>query len=188
MEMTQSPFRHLRRSPSDFKLFARAYVLVWTIRLALWVLPFRTIYNWAIEFRKGRIGDRPLDADSVYKVVWAVSAAARRIPRASCLTQALATQIMLGRRGHRASLQLGIMKSQAGRFDAHAWVERNGSVLIGLNNAFSRLTRLPALDGEKQWPGLGIGGQVGNDPARCGEPKNPCNEGRRAVAAVAVHP
>lgn len=186
--MTQSPLRHLRRSRSDFKLFARAYVLVWMIRLALWILPFRTIYNWAIEFRKGRIGDRPLDAESVYKVVWAVSAAARRVPKASCLTQALATQIMLGRRGHRASLQLGIMKSQAGRFDAHAWVERNGNVLIGLNNAFSRLTRLPTLDGEKQWPGSGPGGQLGNDLTRRGESKNTRDEGHRAVAAVAVHP
>lgn len=187
MEMTQSPFRHLRRSRSDFKMFARAYVLVWAIRLALWVLPFRTIYNWAIEFRKGRIGDRPMDSDSVYRVVWAISAAARRVPKASCLTQALATQIMLGRRGHRASLQIGIMKSQAGRFDAHAWVERNGDVLIGLNNAFSRLTRLPPLDGEKQWPGSGLGGQIGNNATRRNESENTRNECRSTVAAVAVH-
>jgi hypothetical protein len=120
------------------------------IRLALWVIPFPKLYNWAIQFRKGSIGDKPLSNGQVYKVVWAVSAAARRVPKATCLTQALATQIMLGRRGHRTSLQLGIMKTQAGKFDAHAWVERNGHVLIGLNNTFSQLTRLPPLEGEKQ--------------------------------------
>lgn len=145
-----TPLRHLRRSRSDWKLFLRAYVLVWIIRLALWFLPFKVIYKWATEFRKGRIGDRPLDTQSVYKVVWAVSAAAKRVPEATCLTQALATQIMLGRRGHRASLQLGIMKTQAGKFDAHAWIERNGHVLIGLNETFSQLTRLPPLESERQ--------------------------------------
>lgn len=143
--------RNFRRSSSEWKLFLRAYVLVWMIRLALWTLPFKVIYKWATEFRKGRIGDRPLDSRAVYKVVWAVSAAARRVPMASCLTQALATQIMLGRRGHRASLQIGIMKSQAGKFDAHAWVECNGKVLIGLNDTFSKLTRLPPLEGEQQY-------------------------------------
>jgi hypothetical protein len=144
------PLRHLRRSRSDWKLFCRAYVLVWLIRIALWFLPFEPLYKWTIQFRKGRTGDRPLDTRSVYKVVWAVSAAARRVPQATCLTQALATQIMLGRRGHRASLQLGIMKSKAGKFDAHAWVERDGRILIGMNDTFSQLTRLPPLEGEKQ--------------------------------------
>lgn len=144
------PLRHLRRPGADWKLFARAYVLVWMIRVALWLVPFRILYKWAIEFRKGRIGDKPLAPSAVNKVVWAVSAAAKRVPRATCLTQALATQIMLGRRGHRATLQLGIMKSKAGKFDAHAWVERNGKILIGKNETFSQLTRLPPLEGEKQ--------------------------------------
>lgn len=145
-----SPLRHLRRPSADWKLFARAYVLVWLIRIALWLMPFRVLYKWTINFRKGRIGDRPLPPSAVTKVVWAVTAAAKRVPRATCLTQALATQIMLGRRGHRATLQLGIMKSAAGKFDAHAWVERNGAVLIGKNATFSQLTRLPPLEGEGQ--------------------------------------
>jgi hypothetical protein len=141
--------RHLRRPGSDWKLFLRASVWVWLIRIALWLLPFRKLYNWTIHFRQGRIGDRPLDARSVYKIVWAVSAAARRVPHATCLTQALASQIMLGRRGHRTSLQLGIMKSAAGKIDAHAWLEREGKVLIGLNDTFSQLTRLPPLEEER---------------------------------------
>lgn len=144
------PLRHLRRPSSDWKLFARAYVLVWLIRLALWVMPFRVLYKWTIDFRKGRIGDKPLAPSAVTKIVWAVSAAAKRVPRATCLTQALATQIMLGRRGHRATLQLGIMKSKAGKFDAHAWVERNGAIIIGKNETFGQLTRLPPLEGESR--------------------------------------
>jgi hypothetical protein len=120
------------------------------IRVALWLFPFRKIYDWTIHFREGRTGDRPLDGKAVYKVVWAVSAAAKRVPRATCLTQALATQIMLGRRGHRTSLQLGLMKSAVGKVNAHAWLERDGKVLIGLDEGFERWTRLPPLDQENQ--------------------------------------
>jgi hypothetical protein len=142
--------RHFRRPGSDWKLFLQAYVLVLSVRTALWILPFAKLYKWTIRFREGRIGDKPLPPAAVYKIVWAVSAAARRVPRATCLTQALATQIMLGRRGHRTTLQLGIMKSEAGKMDAHAWLERDGKVLIGLNETFDQLTRLPTLEGENR--------------------------------------
>ena len=116
--------------------------------MALWLFPFPKIYDWSILFRQARVVDVPLPASAVYKVVWAVSAAARRVPQATCLTQALATQIMLGRRGHRTTLQLGVMKSETGKMDAHAWLEREGKVLIGLSDNFDQLTRLPTLEGE----------------------------------------
>lgn len=144
--------RHLRRPVSDWNLFLRAYVWVWSIRVALWIFPFPRLYDWTMRFREGPIGDKPLPAPAVFKIVWAVSAAARRVPKATCLTQALATQIMLGRRGHRTTLQLGIMKSEAGKMDAHAWLERDGQVVIGLNDTFEHLTRLPPLQGEQSNP------------------------------------
>jgi hypothetical protein len=142
----KNPLRHLKRPRADWGLFARAYPLVWAIRIALWLVSFQKLYSWTKAARKGKIGDQPLDSKSVYKIVWAVEAAARRVPKATCLTQALATQIMLGRRGHQTTLQLGVKKDPNGRFDAHAWIERNGLILIGFNDTFHELTRLPSLD------------------------------------------
>lgn len=152
-DVSTNPLRHFRRSGADWNLFLRAYAWVLLIRLALWVRPFSKIYAWATKVRTGQPGDCPLDRKAVYKVVWAISAAARRVPKATCLTQALATQIMLGRRGHRTVLQFGIQKRDGGKFDAHAWIERDGEVLIGFNDNFNELTRLPTLEQEmpKKW-------------------------------------
>ena len=145
---SETPLRHFLRSREDWSLFLRAYVLVWFIRLALWVRPFPKMHAWATKVRQSKMGEHPLDSRSVYKVVWAVSAAARRVPKATCLTQALATQIMLGRRGHKTSLQFGAVKA-GDKLEAHAWIERDGNVLIGFNDNFNDLIRFPALDSER---------------------------------------
>src|SRR5437016_1779889 len=102
---SNSPFKHFHRSRSDWNLFLRAYALVWFIRLALWVRPFPKLHAWTTKVRQAQTEAPALDSQSVYKIIWAVSAAARRVPKATCLTQALATQIMLGRRGHQTTLQ-----------------------------------------------------------------------------------
>jgi hypothetical protein len=143
-----NPLRHLHRTRADWSLFLRAYPLVWFIRIALWALPFPKLHAWAAKVREGKIGDRPLDPKSVYKVVWAVSAAARRVPKATCLTQALATQIMLGRRGHKTTLHFGARKDGE-RLDAHAWIEREGRILIGFNDNFRELARFPNIERER---------------------------------------
>jgi hypothetical protein len=118
------------------------------VRIALWVLPFRILQKWAAKLTPEERTGGAEDRKSIYNVVWAISAAARRVPRASCLTQALAAQVMLGRRGFHTSLQLGVMKNEAGNLDAHAWVERKGEILIGFNDSFDQLTRLGAMHPE----------------------------------------
>ena len=39
---------------------------------------------------------------------------------------------------------------EGGQKHAHAWVEKDGRILIGLNDTFSKLTKLPPLETEKQ--------------------------------------
>lgn len=59
---------------------------------------------------------------------------ARFVPRASCLTQALALQYCLARGGHACELQVGVRRDDAGRFAAHAWVSCNGRIVLGAAN------------------------------------------------------
>lgn len=89
------------------------------------------------------------------RVAWecshAVSRAAHLVPRASCLTQALVLQRVLARRGQQCSLFLGALRpgaqtshtarSRAEGFEAHAWIEWHGRVLIG--GDISRWTPFP---------------------------------------------
>jgi len=69
---------------------------------------------------------------SADRVAWAVEMASRCTPGAkSCLTQALAAQVLLDRRGYPALLHIGVAKGEQGRFQAHAWLESKGTVVIG---------------------------------------------------------
>lgn len=107
------------------RLVLQALIVVPAVRLALWVLPFRLVHR----FVRGRhVSDRmTLSADRVVRAVAAVSA---RVPRATCLTQALAASLLLPRYGHDATLRVGVAK-EAGRLRAHAWLESGGATILG---------------------------------------------------------
>lgn len=77
--------------------------------------------------------------------------AARVVPRATCLPQALAAESLLTRGGIAADLQIGVMKTPAGKLLAHAWVESDGRIIVGdLPGGLGAYTRLPALP--TVWP------------------------------------
>ena len=113
-------------SAVERRLVLQALIVVPAVRLALWVLPFRLVHR----FVRGRqvSGRTTLTAD---RVVWAVTAVSARVPRATCLTQALAASLLLPRYGHDATLRVGVAKNEAGRLRAHAWLESGGATILG---------------------------------------------------------
>ena len=71
----------------------------------------------------------PFGAEAAH-VGYAVSRVARLLPwRPSCLPQALATRMMLRRRGLACVSHLGVFQTQPVK--AHAWVTVNGRVVQG---------------------------------------------------------
>ena len=118
----------------DRRLFVRALPLVACVRLGLWVLPWRVtrrlIQRMSVTARSARPTPVQVEVD-IDAVTRAVSRAARRVPRATCLTQAIAASVMLGRRGIPATIRFGATRDPRGRFIAHAWVESAGRIVIG---------------------------------------------------------
>lgn len=123
--------RFLRLSPGEKYLLARVAVLLLLVRLGLTILPFRFVERLiAPAIRLARFGTgRP--AYGIAAISWAVPAAARYVPRASCLTQALAAHILLSRRGFASRLQIGVKHDPRHGFAAHAWVLCEGRVVVG---------------------------------------------------------
>ena len=109
------------------RLLLSAFVLVAATRAALPVVPFRRLQARA---RRVATPTPRGDGPSPERVAWAVAVAGRYVPDATCLAQALALQRLLGRYGHRAELRIGVAKED-GDLKAHAWLEREGSILIG---------------------------------------------------------
>jgi len=65
------------------------------------------------------------------RMAWSVRRISRFIPMATCLTRAQALQIMLARKGLPTELILGVSRSASKDFLAHAWIEKDGQILIG---------------------------------------------------------
>src|SRR5215204_1259008 len=123
-------FLHL---PSgERRLLVKAALLLGAIRLGLWLLPFRTLRRMITQWSQVSGGLRkPDDQYSEERIVWGVTKASQYVPQATCLTQALAAQVLLARRGHPALLRIGFVKGEEDRLEAHAWLESRGEVLIG---------------------------------------------------------
>lgn len=65
------------------------------------------------------------------RIIWAIEATGRRLgPLSTCLLRALVAELLLNPRGGTICLTIGI-KRTTDTFEAHAWLARNGRVLIG---------------------------------------------------------
>lgn len=91
------------------------------------------------------------------EIAWAVTTAARYVPGATCLTQALAAQRLHTRSGCATELRLGATKGPDDVFRAHAWLERGDRVVVGgeERDAYAAFPRLPFGEDRTQRAGGG---------------------------------
>lgn len=114
---------------ADRSALARAWVVLAGTRTLLWLLPFERVAS-LIPMRTTDAHGFP-DWIQAGRLSWAVHVASRYVPVATCLSQAMALQILLHREGIGAELKIGVAKDKQGGVAAHAWVESRGRVLIG---------------------------------------------------------
>ncbi len=132
----------------DRRLLVRAILLLGTIKLGLWLLPFQTLRHLLARMTPANFELQK--KDQVYvDIVWAVEVASRYMPSGvKCLARALATQVLLGRCGYQAQLCIGVA-IEGGQLEAHAWIESQGRIVIGGLKDLARYTPLPTLETER---------------------------------------
>lgn len=118
--------RYLRWPAEKRRLFRRALATMALVRAGLWLLPFRTLQKMLAGTRAP--ATQPATPE---EIAWATATAARFVPRATCLVQALAAQRLCLRAGHPACLRIGVRRDESSPFAAHAWLEVDGRVLVG---------------------------------------------------------
>ena len=137
----------LRLSAAERRLALSCLGWVWLVRVGLWMLPFRRMQRLCEAFGRSKVMRLP-DAPTAAQIVWGVRLASRNVPRATCLTQALAAEILMGRNGYSSQVRIGVaVKPEAG-FRAHAWLEHEGRVLIGETGDLAEYTPLMSLNNE----------------------------------------
>ena len=139
-------FRHL--PAAERRLLLKAGLLLGGTKLGLWLLDFHPLQRLLSRVAEAPVGLRKGDRVAAEKVVWAVELAGRYMPKArTCLTQALATQVLLARRGHPTILHIGVLTTEREEFQAHAWLESEGEVVIG-SHELERYTPLASFERE----------------------------------------
>lgn len=129
--VTMRRLRRLARLPrADKFLLLRALFVVSVTRLGLWLLPIGALRRMALRTAK-----KTSEVPHLSRLVWAVMVASRYVPLATCLTQALALQWLLRRSGHASRVYLGARKNPTRKLEAHAWVECEGRVVMGGDEA-----------------------------------------------------
>ena len=118
-------------TPSDRRLLIATGAVVLGVRMMLWLLSARRVA--AMTFGQENLSTKCSDdTASAQRLAWAVRTTSRRIPAASCLTQALSLQLLLRHYGVASSLKIGVARAAQGEgYVAHAWVEAGPRVLIG---------------------------------------------------------
>ena len=124
-------FRRFASLPSDDRrLLLAALAVVASVRIALWVLPFGSLRS-AIERVKRPHRFPSIARPDADRIAWAVAVTAGYIPGATCLTRAIAGEVLLSRAGLPAELRIGVATDGYRKLEAHAWIESGGRVVLG---------------------------------------------------------
>ena len=82
------------------------------------------------------------------RIIWAFQASERwQAGRGRCLARALAAEVLLERTVHVPRLVIGIAAPENGALRSHAWVERDGRILIGGSRSEPHYVRLVSWSG-----------------------------------------
>jgi hypothetical protein len=127
--------KFLRLGRAERRLRVAAWATLLWIKIALTLLPFKIVYGWvsrlAGESSKpaARGGASPVDVSRALQSVCGYVPGGR-----NCLARALAGKLLITRRGYAVTLRVGVARLGE-RIQAHAWLEHDGRVLIGQDDA-----------------------------------------------------
>jgi hypothetical protein len=111
----------------DWLLFIEVWIAVFALRTAFRLVPFKTLLT-ALPRSATLAGPCTLDP---VRLAYLIELASRHhVFKPTCLETALVLNGILRRNGITADLKIGTHQKN-GQFQAHAWVEYNGRVILG---------------------------------------------------------
>ena len=140
------PLKYKRRSPNiwiEWHLLIKVALLIVCIRIGLHLFSYSRMSRILERSSKPATDCKPLSVGKRRRYIWAVRALSKRmLGNKPCLTQALALRWLLQRCGEVVQVHIGVRKNDEGEFAAHAWLEKEGRVLIGGKLSPTRYKRL----------------------------------------------
>jgi hypothetical protein len=120
------------RARRGVALHTRATITMATVAFAVGVLPYRTWRYLLLAPPRVRRSTVDRQTVKVMDIVRATDRATRLVPRGyNCLVRALSARLLLAYYGFGSTLSLGVAKTASGALAVHAWLQRDGEVVIG---------------------------------------------------------
>jgi len=124
---SRSLARALSLSGSEALFLCHCLLVVATIRLGLTLFSYNRVRGMVTRLNASQCASM----GELRLVAWGVAAAARFVPRATCLTQALSGQYILARQGNASNIRIGIERGTGEQLKAHAWLVSDNHVVLG---------------------------------------------------------
>ena len=121
--------KFLSLDSSERMLLLQTFVFVWISSTILRLLPFAIVQKLFVS----RVAppDHMHRWHPIERLLWAIVVASRYVSGTTCLSLALAGRMILNRYGYPARIHIGVAKEHTGSFGAHAWLESEGTIVIG---------------------------------------------------------
>ena len=128
-------------------LLLETIFLVCMIRISLWLLPFHIVISQINRMTMKPAKRNHIDHRRLSFIAGNVAKVSRHVPKATCLTQAIAAMVLLKQYSYPATFHIGVTRDTAGQFEAHAWIESDGYVVIGGSkiDLYRRYSLMPQL-------------------------------------------
>ncbi|MGD1806007.1 lasso peptide biosynthesis B2 protein [Dapis sp. BLCC M126] len=140
--------KFLSLTPEEKQLLLSSFVLLGLVRLGLLLLPFGTLQRFMASISQVNAVKAKQYAPTIETIAKAVNISSRYMPGgAKCLARALTTQVLMNRFGYLSELRIGVAKGERGEFEAHAWVESQGEIVIGHLADLKRYSPMPSFGG-----------------------------------------
>ena len=139
-QLKRSLASFLRLPGTEQRLLIRAAITLVIAKAAVKTMPLGDARRTVTRLQRRRV---PAPSPSPERIGWVVATAGRIAPGLrNCLVQALAAEALLIRAGYACELKIGAAKTGTDELTAHAWVERDGTILVGAfeANRFRPLT------------------------------------------------
>lgn len=117
--------------PDEKALIFKTIILIGFMRFSLAILPLKAVQKLA-EHLNNILPESKTGIISTEKISWAVGVISWYLfKEKSCLSQALAAQVLLKQYKYPASVNFGVSKASEKELEAHAWVESGGKIITG---------------------------------------------------------
>lgn len=123
----RTPLPMLRVVWREKWMLGGAWWLLWQARVALSLKGFGDPRT-----NCGAICDGPPAGDGLARrTAWSIDAAARLVPKATCLVRAMAARRLLALKARSSTIRIGVRGGAAGDFEAHAWLVSGDVIVVG---------------------------------------------------------